>query len=115
MANLHSEHGKSVCTGNQPSEIRDTIDYERIKCYVRMFDPDFLAVQEVDGEKALKWVVVTDIYNVRVSSWSKPSGLNGKQNTGFSYKKGLTVRVMPENSVENKSTLTFVVSHIDNM
>jgi len=56
-----------------------------------MFDPDILAVQEVDGEEALRRVVDSDVYSVHVSS--RPRGaLNGKQNTGFAYKKWLMVQ-----------------------
>ncbi len=91
LANLHAENGKSVYTGRRRSEVRENADYERIKCYVRLFDPDILAVQEVDGEKALGRVVDSDVYSVHVSSRPK-GGLNGKQNTGFAYKKWLMVQ-----------------------
>ena len=94
LGNLHSKSGESVYAGSRPSEIRKSIDYERIKCYVRMFDPDILAVQEVDGEEALGRVVDLDVYNVMVSGRSKGS-LNGKQNTGFAY-KGVDVQPLPE-------------------
>jgi len=96
MANLHSQNGKAIFNGSDPSETRATTDYERIKCYVRMFDPDILAVQEVDGEEALQRVVDTDIYNLHVSSRPKSPGLNGKQNTGFAYKKVLSVEELED-------------------
>jgi endonuclease/exonuclease/phosphatase family metal-dependent hydrolase len=91
LSNLHRKNGESTYIGQSPSEIRETKDYERIKCYIRMTDPDILAVQEVDGEEALIRVVDKDIYNVHVSSRPKGS-LNGKQNTGFAYKKGITIQ-----------------------
>jgi endonuclease/exonuclease/phosphatase family metal-dependent hydrolase len=69
--------------------------YEPIRCYVRLFDPDILAVQEVDGEAALRRVVDTDVYDVRVDDRPKGS-LNGQQNTGFAFKRGLTVVRQPD-------------------
>jgi endonuclease/exonuclease/phosphatase family metal-dependent hydrolase len=61
-----------------------------------MFDPDILAVQEIDGVEALRRVVDTDIYNINVSSRPKSPNLNGKQNTGFAYKKGLIVEQLED-------------------
>jgi hypothetical protein len=49
LANLHSQNGQSIFSD---SEKRHDIDYERIRCYVRLMDPDILAVQEVDGAAA---------------------------------------------------------------
>jgi endonuclease/exonuclease/phosphatase family metal-dependent hydrolase len=92
LENLHAVNGESTFTGSDPSTKRFPIDYERIRCYVRLFDPDILAVQEVDGEEALKRVVDTDVYDVVVSKRPKPPGMNGKQNTGFAFKKGLHVQ-----------------------
>jgi endonuclease/exonuclease/phosphatase family metal-dependent hydrolase len=92
VENLHAVDGQSTFTGGDPSVQRFAIDYERMKCYVRLFDPDILAVQEVDGEAALKRVVDTDVYEVVVSKRSKPNFMNGQQNTGFAYKKGLSVQ-----------------------
>ncbi len=95
LENLHAVDGQSVYLAPDPSAKRFALDYERIKCYVRLFDPDILAVQEVDGEEALSRVVDTDVYDVHVSS--RPQGsLNGKQNTGFAYKRGLTVMPQPD-------------------
>ena len=97
MENLHAVDGQSTyATGTNPSVKRETVDYDRMKCYVRLFDPDILAVQEVDGEAALRRVVDTDVYNILVDQRPKPSGMNGKQNTGFAYKKGLNVQVQPD-------------------
>jgi endonuclease/exonuclease/phosphatase family metal-dependent hydrolase len=90
LENLHALDGQSVYLAPDPSVKRAAIDYERIKCYVRLFDPDILAVQEVDGEEALSRVVDLDVYDVHVSSRLRGS-LNGKQNTGFAYKRGLNV------------------------
>ena len=96
IGNLHRADGQSIFNGTDPSVKRFAIDYERIRCYVRLFDPDILAVQEVDGEEALQRVVDTDIYDVHVSARPIPEGMNGKQNTGFAYKKGLTVQERPD-------------------
>jgi endonuclease/exonuclease/phosphatase family metal-dependent hydrolase len=74
---------------------RTATDYERIRCYVRLFDPDVLAVQEVDGEAALSRVVDTEVYDVHVDDHPKGS-LNGEQNTGFAFKRGLTVVRQPD-------------------
>ena len=38
---------------------RTAVDYDRMRCYVRLFDPDVLAVQEVDGEEALSRVEIS--------------------------------------------------------
>jgi endonuclease/exonuclease/phosphatase family metal-dependent hydrolase len=89
------QDGQSTYTGPDPSVKRAATDYERIRCYVRLFDPDILAVQEVDGEAALSRVVDTDVYDVHVDG--RPKGaLNGKQNTGFAVKRGLTVVRQPD-------------------
>jgi endonuclease/exonuclease/phosphatase family metal-dependent hydrolase len=90
LENLHAQDGQSTYTGGDPSVTRTSEDYERLRCYVRLFDPDILAVQEVDGEEALSRVVDTDVYEVHVDD--RPKGtLNGQQNTGFAFKRGLTV------------------------
>lgn len=96
LGNLHAVDGQSTFTSGDPSVRRFSIDYERIRCYIRLFDPDVLAVQEVDGEEALLRVIDADIYDVHVSSRPKPPDMNGKQNTGFAYKKGLTVQEQPD-------------------
>jgi hypothetical protein len=61
LENLHAQDGQSTYTGNDPSVTRTATDYDRIRCYVRLFDPDILAVQEVDGKAALCRVVDTDV------------------------------------------------------
>lgn len=92
LGNLHADNGGSIFND---SVRRFDDDYQRIKCYVRLFDPDVLAVQEVDGEAALARVVDTDLYDLHVSS--RPNtDLGGKQNTGFAYKKGLGVTERPD-------------------
>jgi len=93
LENLHAKDGESTFSGSDPSVKRFAIDYMRIRCYIRMFDPDILAVQEVDGPEALSRVVDTDVYNLHVSARPKAGDLNGKQNTGFAYKAGLNVQV----------------------
>ena len=98
LGNLHRSDGESVFLD---SVKRDPVDYERIKCYIRLFDPDILAVQEVDGEAALSRVVDADVYDLHVSS--RGSGAAGMQNTGFAYKKGLDVAERPDFSDLNTS------------
>jgi endonuclease/exonuclease/phosphatase family metal-dependent hydrolase len=95
LENLHAQDGQSTYTGNDPSVTRTAVDDDRIRCYVRLFDPDVLAVQEVDGEAALSRVVDTDVYDVHVDDRPKGS-LNGQQNTGFAFKRGLTVVRQPD-------------------
>ena len=91
LGNLHRGDGQSI----YPDSVkRDPVDYERIKCYVRLFDPDVLAVQEVDGEAALSRVIDTEVYNVHVSS--REGDTAGIQRTGFAYKKGLTAVEQPD-------------------
>jgi endonuclease/exonuclease/phosphatase family metal-dependent hydrolase len=95
LANLHARDGQSTYLEPKPSVKRTATDYDRIRCYVRLFDPDILAVQEVDGEVALSRVVDTDVYDVHVDD--RPKGaLNGQQNTGFAFKRGLTVVRQPD-------------------
>jgi hypothetical protein len=95
LENLHAQDGQSTYLEPDPSVKRTTTDYDRIRCYVRLFDPDTLAVQEVDGEAALSRVVDTDVYDVYVDDRPKGS-LNGQQNTGFAFKRGLTVVRQPD-------------------
>ena len=75
---------------------RDALDYERIRCYVRVLDPDVLALQEIDGADALRRVVDSDVYDVHVSGRASVPNMNGRQNTGFAYKKGLDVTRLPD-------------------
>ena len=96
LGNLHAEDGGTTFTGRDPSVQRFSVDYLRLRCYVRLFDPDILAVQEVDGEEALRRIVDTDVYDVHVSSRPVSPGLGGEQNTGFAYKKGLDVQTRPD-------------------
>lgn len=109
LGNLHAQDNESVYTGNRPSIKRTEIDYERIKCYIRSFDPDILAVQEVDGKEALLRIVDRDVYDVHVSE--RPQGsLNGKQNTGFAFKRGLDVIPQPsfiKLDIENNGYLRY--------
>jgi len=95
LENLHAQEGQSTYLESKPSVKRTATDYDRIRCYVRLFDPDILAVQEVDGEEALSRVVDTDVYDVHVDDRPKGS-LNGQQNTGFAVKRGLTVVRQPD-------------------
>ena len=95
LENLHAQDGQSTYPAPDPSVTREVTDYDRIRCYVRLFDPDILAVQEVDGEEALSRVVDTDVYDVHVDDRPKGS-MNGRQNTGFAFKRGLTVVRQPD-------------------
>jgi endonuclease/exonuclease/phosphatase family metal-dependent hydrolase len=95
LENFHAQDGQSTYLEPDPSVKRAAVDYDRIRCYVRLFDPDILAVQEVDGEAALSRVVDTDVYDIHVDARPKGS-LNGKQNTGFAVKRGLTVVRRPD-------------------
>jgi endonuclease/exonuclease/phosphatase family metal-dependent hydrolase len=95
LENLHAQDGQSTYTSPDPSVQRVAVDYERLRCYVRLFAPDILAVQEVDGEAALRRIVDFDVYDVHVDD--RPRGeLNGQQNTGFAFKRGLTVTRQPD-------------------
>ncbi len=86
LGNLHAENGQSIF----PDSVRrDDDDYLRLRCYIRLFDPDILAVQEVDRDDALQRVVDTDVYEIHVSSRNQNG--SGQQNTGFAYRKGLNV------------------------
>ena len=91
LGNLHRSDGQSIY---DDSVKRSAPDYQRIRCYIRLFDPDILAVQEVDGEAGLRRVVDTDVYNLHVSR--RGMGSTGMQNTGFAYKKGLAVTRRPD-------------------
>ncbi len=95
LENLHGQDRQLTCTGLHPSVKRMAVGYERIRCYVRLFDPDILAVQWVDGEAALSRVVDTEVYDVHVDDYPK-GALNGQQNTGFALKRGLTVVRQPD-------------------
>jgi hypothetical protein len=67
MENLHAQDGQSTSLEPDPSVTRTATDDERIRCYVRLFDPDILAVQEVDGEAALSRVV--DMDEAAIAQW----------------------------------------------
>jgi endonuclease/exonuclease/phosphatase family metal-dependent hydrolase len=95
LENLHAQDGQSTYLTPQPSVTRTATDDDRIRCDVRLFDPDILAVQEVDGEAALTRVVDTEVYDVHVDDRPKGS-LNGQQNTGFAWNRGLTVMRQPD-------------------
>ena len=95
LENLHAQDGQSTYLELDPSVKRVATDYERIRCYMRFFDPDILAVQEVDGASALSRVVDTDVYDVHADDRPKGS-LNGQQNPGFAVKRGLTVVRQPD-------------------
>ena len=94
LENLHAQDGQSTYTDEALGDAHG----HRLRpypLYVRLFDPDILAVQEVDGEAALSRVVDTEVYDVHVDDRPKGS-LNGQQNTGFAFKRGLTVVRRPD-------------------
>jgi hypothetical protein len=72
LENLHAEDGQSTYLDPDPSVKRTATDYDRIRCSVRLFEPDIPAVQEVDGEAALSRVVDTEVYDVHVDD--RPKG-----------------------------------------
>jgi hypothetical protein len=95
LENLHAQDDQSTYTGNDPSVTRTVTDYDRIRCDLRLFNPDVLAVQEVDGEAAHTRVVDPDVYDVHVDD--RPKGVpNGQQHTGFAVKYGLTAVRQPD-------------------
>jgi endonuclease/exonuclease/phosphatase family metal-dependent hydrolase len=95
MENLHTQDGQSTYLAPNSSVKRTATDYDWIRCYVRLFDPDILAAEEVDGEAALSRVADTEVYDVYVEDRLKWS-LNGQQNTGFAVKRRLTVVCQPD-------------------
>jgi endonuclease/exonuclease/phosphatase family metal-dependent hydrolase len=72
LENLHAQDGQSTYLAPDPSVKRTAVDDDRMRSYVRLFDPDILAVQEVDGEEALSRVVDTEVYDVYVDD--RPKG-----------------------------------------
>lgn len=96
LENLHAQDGQATYGPPRPSVTRRTLDYRRIRCYVRLIDPDVIAVQEIDGANALGRVVDRDVYNLHVSDRARAPNMNGRQNTGFAYKKGLDVTELPD-------------------
>jgi hypothetical protein len=76
LENLPAQEGQSTSSEPDPSVKRTATDDQPIGCYVRLFEPDILAVQEVDGEEALRRVVDTEVSDVHVDD--RPKGtLNG--------------------------------------
>lgn len=64
---------------------RSDADYERLKSYADRLAADVIAVQEVDGEEALRRVFDDQRYDYHVASQA------GVQRTGFAYRRGLQV------------------------
>jgi hypothetical protein len=85
LENLHAQDGQSTSLEPDPSVKRVATNYERIRCYVRLFDPDILAVQEVEGESALRRVVDTDVYDVHVDD--RPKGSLNRQQSQVTYRQ----------------------------
>ena len=65
LENPHARDGQSTYLEPDPSAKRPATDYDRIRRYVRLFDPDTLAVRGVDGEAALSRVVETKVDRAR--------------------------------------------------
>jgi endonuclease/exonuclease/phosphatase family metal-dependent hydrolase len=64
---------------------RSDADYARLARYAEQLDADVIAVQEVDGEEALRRVFDDNIYDYHVTSQ------RGVQRTGFAYRSSLVV------------------------
>ena len=64
---------------------RTDADYARLAAYARRLGADVVAVQEVDGEPALRRVFDDATYDYHVASQG------GVQLAGFAYRSGLTV------------------------
>jgi hypothetical protein len=95
LANLDAQDGQSTSLTPDPSVQRTATNDERIRGDVQLFDPDMLAVQEVDGEATLSRVVETEVYDLDLDD--RPQGsLNGQQDTGFAFTCGLTVVRQPD-------------------
>jgi len=71
---------------------RSDADYERLKRYAERLDADIVAVQEVDGEEALRRVFDDATYDYHVAPQ------NGIQLTGFAYKPRLSITKNPDYS-----------------
>jgi endonuclease/exonuclease/phosphatase family metal-dependent hydrolase len=69
---------------------RRDADYARLRKYAERLAADVIAVQEVDGEEALRRVFDDGIYDYHVASQS------GVQRTGFAYRAGLRVERNPD-------------------
>ncbi len=89
---------------------RTDADYERLEAYANRLAADVIAVQEVDGEDALRRVFDDATYDYHVAS--QP----GVQLTGFAYRSGLAVVEHPDyaeldvGGVRNGTELTVVVN-----
>jgi endonuclease/exonuclease/phosphatase family metal-dependent hydrolase len=69
---------------------RQDVDYDRLRKYAKQLDADIVAVQEVDGEEALRRVFDDAEYDYHVASQ------NGGQLTGFAYRATLSVTKNPD-------------------
>jgi endonuclease/exonuclease/phosphatase family metal-dependent hydrolase len=88
---------------------RTDADYERLEKYAARLNADIVAVQEVDGEEALRCVFDDAVYDYHVASQT------GVQLTGFVYRSTLTVTKNPDlaeldvGGVRNGTDLTVTV------
>jgi hypothetical protein len=73
---------------------RAATDDDRIRCDMRLFERDILAIQEVNGEDALRRVADPEVYDVHVDDQAKGS-LNGRQHTGVAMTRELTLLILP--------------------
>ena len=69
---------------------RTDVDYARLRQYAERLAADVIAVQEIDGEEALRRVFDDAVYDYHVASQS------GVQRTGFAYRSGLRVTRNPD-------------------
>jgi exonuclease III len=69
---------------------RSPADYERLRRYAQRLHADVIAVQEVDGEEALRQVFDAAEYDYHLVAQ------RGVQRVGFAYRKGLRVDRHPD-------------------
>src|SRR4051812_172066 len=69
---------------------RSASDYERLQRYAQRLQADVIAVQEVDGEEALRQVFSPVEYDYHLADQ------RGVQRVGFAYRKGLAVDPHPD-------------------
>ena len=90
-------------TSTQPATLREFLTF---RLGHEDYAIDILTVQEVDGPEALECVVDRDVYGIHVDERPKPPMMNGRQNTGFAFKKGLSVEIRPSVTASTSRTVT---------
>jgi endonuclease/exonuclease/phosphatase family metal-dependent hydrolase len=69
---------------------RTNEDFARLAGYARRIDADVIAVQEVDGEEALRRVFPAPDYDLHTTTGSS------RQQVGFAWRRGLLVTPLPD-------------------